>query len=123
MKYFVLEYKDRKVSRAFLIKVEGASRIHKIMMERLFMADAQRSQRTCPAHKHLLVRYAIGPCDFEDNTSTVKAMYAMYGLTNGDKVTSVSFDTFFEFYEHIGFDSEQLTFAEDSYANRAVTVH
>lgn len=123
MKYFVLEYKNQKVSRAFLIKPKSAGRINQITMERLFMADAQRAERTCGAHKHLLVRYAIGPCAQKDNTSTVKAMYQMYGLTDGDKVTSVSFDTFSEFFDYIGFDSEQLTFAEDSQAIRVTTVH
>lgn len=122
MKYYVLEYRGKKILRAFLIKLETDDTEDNKQLAVLVAIDYTRMISVCAEHRPLLLRYKVSKELVGKNT--VKEMYAAIGEDLDDnKLTSCSFSSVKEFYDYIGFNSETYEFESDSPAMRQASVH
>lgn len=122
MKYYVLEYRDKQILRAFLINLENDDPADNKQLAVLVGVDYTRMISVCAQHRPLLVRYKVSKEQVGKNT--VKEMYAAIGDDLDDKkCTSCSFSSVKEFFDYIGFDSVTYEFAPDSPAMRQASVH
>jgi len=122
MKYYVLEYRDKQILRAFLINLENDDPADNKQLAILVGVDYTRMISVCAVHRPLLVRYKVSK-ELPDK-NTVKEMIAAIGEDVTDhKCTSCSFRSVKEFFDYIGFDSVTYEFAPDSPAMRQASVH